>query len=379
MPETVAQLMENFNGMSHDDILKYRDSINTQSLHDSVDAWNNIANDLHTKCTLFQGAIESELNNGWSGATADAAKTSVRKFADDVDSLKNAAQIVASKVGDAAATLTQVKNQLPDKAKNSRTSIAGIVTDVVASSILPGAGAATDMAHGMADHGRANNAQSQARDVMNNVYAKYLPDADKQVPKMPGATKADKNSGGASGPSGPSQSGNGPSSYNSNSSSYGPSNSSSASNSSSTATSNSPTSYNPTSSNSSTSPSSLNLPDATTGTSSSYSPSTTTAGYSPSGSGTAGTTGTGGFNTGGGAGSSVPGTTAGATTAATAANAANKSTSGLGSMMPHSQKKDGEDDKEHKTADYLRGVQEELIGPEPRLLPGGVIGGDYAE
>ncbi|MQY21735.1 hypothetical protein [Nocardia macrotermitis] len=378
LPETVAQLMENFDGMSHDDILKYRDSIDTQGLGLGVDAWNKIADDLHTKATLFQGAIEGQINDGWTGATADSAKTSVRKYADDVDSLKNAALIVGSKVSDAAATLTQVKNQLPDKAKSTSTSVAGILTDAVANAVLPGAGVATTIGHHMTDKGRESNAQSEARDVMNQVYAKYLPDADKQVPKMPGATKSDNNSGGASGPTGPSQSGTGTSTYNSPSTTYGPSNSSGASSYSPSASS-SATSYNlsGTSTNSSTSPSSLNLPDATTGLSSSSSP-TSTAGYSPSGSGTAGTTGMGGFNSGGGLGSSIPGTTNGTTTAATAANAANKSTSGLGSnMMPHGQKKDGEGDKEHKTADYLRGVQEELLGPEERLLPGGVIGGDY--
>lgn len=385
IPQTVAQLMENFDGMSHDDIIKYQGSIDVQGLGASVDAWNNIAKDLGTKCGLFKGAIEGELNNGWSGATANAAKTSVRNFAEDMNTLTNAAQMVASKINDATATLTQVKNQIPGKPSNPATSVTGILTDVAATAI--GAGGATLGSQFMANHGRQTNAQNEARDVMNNVYKKYVPDANTQVPKMPGVSQTDKNAGGASGPSSPAQSSVAPSSYQSNGNTYGPSNSSSSSdsgnsNGSSYGSSNG-YSYSGTSSGNSTSPSSLNLPDATSGLSSSMGNNTATAGYSPSGTGTTGTTGGGGYDasTGGSAGSSVPGT---ASTAAKTANAAtagttsSKNTSSLGGM-PHAGKKDGEGDSEHKTPDYLKGIQEELVGPEPKLLPGGVIGGDYAE
>ncbi|MQY18578.1 hypothetical protein [Nocardia macrotermitis] len=374
LPQTVAQLMENFDGMSHDEIIKYQNSINVQSLNTSVDGWTNIAKDLGSKCDLFKNAIEGQLNNGWSGATAEAAKTTVRNFAEDMSSLTNAANMVASKINDATVTLTQVKNQIPGKQSSTNSSLLGIVTNVLS----PG----SVVAHVMTDHGRSSNAQNAARDVMNHVYKQYVPEANTQVPKMPGVSQTDKNAG-ATGPSGPSQSSTGPNTYNSTGHSYGSGTSTgtSTSNGTSTNPTSTGTSYNSyNSTGTSTSPSSLNLPDATSGLSSSYSP-TSTAGYSPSGSGTAGTTGGGGYNSsGGGLGSSIPGTTAGTNTA-TAANASaakNNSLNGLGGM-PHGGKKDGEGDSEHKTPDYLRGVYEELTGPDPKLLPGGVIGGDYTE
>jgi len=385
LPAGVAAMMENFDTMSHDRIIQYRDHVVPNDMTESATRWKTLADDTHTKAALFQGVIEGLINDGWAGASAESAKASVRKYVDDVDSLKNAAAIVAAKIGDAAATLTQVKAQIPDKPKNRSTSFLGIVTDVVGGAVVPGLGAISSGGQLMADHGRTNNAQNEARDVMNNVYKKYLPDADTNVPKMPGVTPADNTKPGASGPTGPSSS-YGPSSSNStSSSSYGPS------------SSNSPTgasgpTYPSSSTGASTSPSSLNLPDAKTGASSSLSglssglsgANTSTAGYSPSGFGTAGTTGTGGLDssTGGGKGSSVPGTGGNTTTTGTNATAAaGKSTSGMpgGMMGGGGQKGKGEEDGEHKTPDWLKGIQEELIGPEPKLLPGGVIGGDYAD
>ncbi|MQY23929.1 PPE domain-containing protein [Nocardia macrotermitis] len=379
-PEVVSTAMENFEGMSHDRIIQYRNSVVPTDMNSSVAAWETLADITNKKAESFRTDIEKLINNGWSGASAESAKTSVRKYADDVHSLQNAANMVANKLSDASATLTQVKAQIPDKAKRKSTSIAGIVTDVVAGPV----GIATLGGQLMADHGRASNTQAEARAVMQQVYAKYLPEADKGVPKMPGVTTAD-NSGGASGPSNPASTAQSYSpTYNSNASSYGPSSSSGASTSSGTSTN--PSSYN---SGSTAYSSSLNLPDATTGNSSGATSmnslnNTSTAGYSPSGSGTAGTTGGGGFNssaTGGGLGSSIPGTNSGTNSAATAANAANaaKSTNGLNSMMPHGQSKKEGDDAEHKSADYLRGIQEELLGPEQKFLPGGVIGGEYGD
>ncbi|MBU3067108.1 PPE domain-containing protein [Nocardia sp. NEAU-G5] len=380
LPEGVAAMMESFDTMSHDRIIQYRDKVVPNDMNESAGRWKTLADDTHTKATLFQGAIEGLINNGWSGASAESAKANVRKYVDDVDTLKNAAAIVATKISDAAATLTQVKAQIPDKPQNRATSVLGIVTDVVTGVT----GNPTSLIGSvMADHGRRDNAQNAARDVMNNVYKKYLPESDQNVPKMPGVTTADNTSHtGASGPVGPSSS-YGPSS-NSNAHSYGPS------------TSNSPTgasgpSSPSSSTSSSTSPSSLNLPDAKTGTSSNLSglsssmsgTNTSTAGYSPSGVGTAGTTGTGGLNSStGGLGSSVPGTTGTTTTtAANATTAAGKTTSGMpsGMMGGAGQKGKGEGDGEHKTPEWLKGIQEELVGPEPKLLPGGVIGGDYAD
>jgi PPE family len=370
LPEGVTAMMESFDTMSHDRIIQYRDKVVPNDMNESAGRWRTLADDTHTKATLFQGAIEGLINNGWSGASAESAKASVRTYVDDVDTLKNAAAIVATKISDAAATLTQVKAQIPDKPQNRATSFLGIVTDVVANTV--GAGGSSIAGQLMADHGRASNAENSARDVMNNVYKKYLPESDTNVPKMPGVTTADNTSHtGASGPSGPSSS-YGPSS-NSNAHSYGPS------------TSNSPTgasgpSSPSSSTSSSTSPSSLNLPDAKTGTSANLSglsssmsgTNTSTAGYSPSGVGTAGTTGTGGFNSStGGRGSGVPGTTGTTTTtAATATTAAGKTTSGMPGMMGGAgQKGKGEGDGEHKTPEWLKGIQEELVGPSRNSFP----------
>uniref|UniRef100_UPI001C22C0B4 PPE domain-containing protein n=1 Tax=Nocardia alni TaxID=2815723 RepID=UPI001C22C0B4 len=277
LPETVLPKMENFDGMSHDDLVKYRDSIVPDGLTSSSDNWQKMAKDVSDKAVAFQKTIHDLIGNGWSGASADAAAAAVNKYVDDVGSLQDAANLVANKISDATATLIQVKNQIPDKPASRSHSWTGIITDAVASAI-PGGGTLSFGGQLMADHGRTSNAQNEARAVMNNVYARYLPEADTNVPTMPGVTQADNSqnvppSNPGPGPS-PSVSSPGPGPGPSTASTPGPSTS---------------TDTQPSSSDNATTPSSLNLPDALTGqptgatSPSSLSPSTATAGYDGSG------------------------------------------------------------------------------------------------
>ncbi|WP_216903681.1 PPE domain-containing protein [Nocardia alni] len=391
LPNVVSDAMENFDTMSHDRIIQYRGSIDPNGMNASVAAWQKLAKDTGDKAEAFRSDIEGLINNGWAGASAESAKANVRKYAEDAKSLQQAADLVANKLTAAEVTVNQVKNQIPDKPASRSHSWTGIITDVVANTVLPGAGATTLGGQLMADHGRTNNAQAEARAVMNNVYARYLPEADTNVPSMPGVTQADNapnvppsSPGPGPGP-GPGVPGPGP----------GPSTAGTPGPGTSTDTQ-------PSGTGNATSPSSLNLPDALTGqptgatSPSSLSPSTATAGYDGSGLGglgggglDGGGVGGGGLgggldgsSAGGGKGGSVPGagSVGGKPGAGTAGSLAGMSGAGSPSgMMGQKGGQKGEGDGEHQTPEWLKGIQEDLLGPEVRHLPGGVIGGDYAE
>ncbi|WP_147403923.1 hypothetical protein [Nocardia panacis] len=70
---------------------------------------------------------------------------------------------------------------------------------------------------------------------------------------------------------------------------------------------------------------------------------------------------------------------AGKPTMAPAAQARPGQSGAPGGMAPGAAQGKGEDGKEHKTPDYLKNMDNtrELLGAEPRTLPGGVLGGDH--
>jgi hypothetical protein len=381
-PEGVESVMENFDGMSHDRILQFVNSIFPADLSSGSDAWTKLAEGTAQYAKAFKDNIDKEIGNGWAGTAATAAGNSVRTYVDDVDNLKDAGALVANKIDDASATLVQVKNQVPGKAARRSTSLLGIVTDVVV-------GPVSAVGEVMADHGRAGNAQNAARDVMKNVYATYLPESDRNVPRMPGPSQVTGNQdpGGDQPPGRDVPTGVptiDPGGHTPGDNTQPPPGGTTNPNQNTNPSATTPTGVAPHDPSagkpvgttpSITTPSVPSVPSGTV-------PSTTTAGYNPDGPGGPGDPGSPGGpgDTPGGPGRSVPGRAPGGpggTPAPGGLRAGQAGAPGMGGMMSPGGKGKGEDDeKEHKSADYLRGVQEELLGPDIKAIPP-VIGGDY--
>ncbi|MFC4124469.1 hypothetical protein [Nocardia rhizosphaerae] len=381
-PQVLGPVMESFHDMSHSRIMQFVDSIDVGQMSTSIDGWNQLADDTTTKATAFHDSIQREMERGWAGSAATQALANTRQYLADIHRVDQAARLIANKMAEARSGFQQVKYSVPHESESQTGSKMGLVV----SYLMPG----TPVLMDSAATARAEAAQAAAREVMNTVYKPVAVQSDTQVPKVPAPAKA---------PSGqPTDDGTQRRSTDNGSTTDGSVN----------GTTNGTTPGDP----NATTPSeqATTTPGDDTGTdgdttSSSATPSTTPETTTPStddttaasttapgGTAPGGTTpgsGPGGTSTGGpggggpsgpsapGAGQALPGggtqnPRAGTTT--TAGTAAGRT--GMPGMMGAPGARAGKDDEdEHKAPDYLRGVHEELLGPDrPQVPP--VIGGD---
>ncbi|MFF2086881.1 hypothetical protein ACFVVM_24165 [Nocardia sp. NPDC058176] len=386
-PEVVPPLMEDFTDMSHSRIMEFVNSIGLEDLHTSVEGWHKLAEDTTTKATDFHKNIEKEMERGWAGSAATQALASTKAYLADVSKVEQAVSLIANKMEEARTGLQQVRFQVPHESDNQSSSKMGILVSVLS----PGTGYFIDSA----SNARAEAAQNAARQVMQTVYRPVTQQSDTQVPKVPELTKpqSDKpiiDDGGRKTGSDGSTNGNNGNNGNNGSNGDGTQ--------PATTTPEDPSTIDPgnedggddttpsTTTPNTTTPETTD-PNATTPASTAP---TTPAATTPSGLGTGGGGlgsggGGGGLGSGGsgtpGAGQSLPGGGQGQPIAASAgtgtgAAGGRAGMAGMGGMGAPGARGGGKDDEnEHNAPDYLRGVHEELLGPDRLHVPP-VIGGD---
>ncbi|MFB7877671.1 hypothetical protein ACFC06_20680 [Nocardia sp. NPDC056064] len=377
----VPQVMEDFTDMSHSRIMAYVESIDVEALGTSINGWTKLAEDTGTKGQNFHDNIQKEMERGWSGSAANQALASTRSYLADVDKVEQAARLIANKMEEARSGLQQVKYSVPHESDDQSKSKLGIVASVLS----PGTGLVIDAA----SNARSEAAQNAAREVMKTVYKPVAEQSDTQVPKVPLPVdpSSDKPDDGKNKPTGNQNDNN-----NSN-------NQNGTKPTTTNPTTEDPTTEDPTTEDPSTDdPSdddttdddtnpSTTQPDTTPETPTTTNPGTTPAGTTPSGLTPGG--GSPGGSPGGGSPGGTPGGTPGTPTAGTpgspnAAGAAGTAgtaggrngMTGMGGMGAPGGRGGGKDDEnEHSAPDYLRGVHEELLGPDRLHVPP-VIGGD---
>lgn len=385
-------VLENFLGMSHEEIMGFVRSIKPGEMFESVDAWRTLAKDTATAAETFRDNILGQIQAKWEGLAADAAKDKVVAYVSDVDALENAALLVANKVEEAYSGFNQVVNQMPHPPEQP-----GSITSAIVGAI-PVVGSSASAAMAMAYEGRSENAQNRAREVMDTVYKPVATQSDTNVPRIPGpavpAAQAPTDTGAPAGSPGspgtpstdtpgsptgtgdpdqraedtadPSQE---PTVTDETGTETGTEDDGTSTDTTPTSTStDQPTSQSPTS----TVPTST-VPSSTT-------PTTTdpTRTGTPSGPGSPGSPGTPTATP--APGRSIPGTglpdQAAATAAArTASQTGRSGMTGMPGMMGGGARGKGDDDGEHEIPDYLRRVQEELLPQDQKTVPP-VIGGD---
>ncbi|MGW4634002.1 PPE domain-containing protein [Nocardia sp. NPDC004415] len=377
--QVVPAAMEDFTDMSHSRIMQFVNSVNIETMGKSIEGWQTLAKDTGTKGQAFHDNIAKEMERGWSGSAASQALASTKSYLADVGKVKQAAELIANKMEEARSGFQQVKYSVPHESDDQSTSKLGIVT----SFLSPAAGLLIDAT----SSGRSDAAQDAAREVMKTVYKPVAEQSDTQVPKVPLPVdpSSDKPDDGKNKPTGNqndnnnNQNGTKPTTTN--------------------PTTEDPTTEDPTTEDPSTDdPSdddttdddtnpSTTQPDTTPETPTTTDPGTTPAGTTPSGLTPGG--GSPGGSPGGGSPGGTPGGTPGTPTAGTpgspnAAGAAGTAgtaggrngMTGMGGMGAPGGRGGGKDDEnEHSAPDYLRGVHEELLGPDRLHVPP-VIGGD---
>lgn len=371
--------LENWAGKSHQEIYSGAQSLMPGMLQTYATHWNDIATNLGGGLFGSNLAVQNALAAGAKGQIANAATDAARTFFQQLTEVQDVITAVSARIRTVADGAQAVKLSVPPPSNT---------TSAPAVPMTPGtaqAGAAlgiTTAANAMTQGRSEDELHQTAIAAMKNNYDPVFAPAGTGVPTFVSISKPGSQGPGPS--SGPSSTAN----SNANSASNNTQNANNSQqkdsqqkdpSSSDQSSQQSPSSANQGTSSSNTTPQSAD--------SSSFNPSTSTgtAGYN---GGTGGGGGLGGLDSGtssggsGAAGQSIPGTGNGnAAAAAASTNAAAKTTSSGTSGMPGmggaGARKSEDEEREHKTPDYLiMDREEELIG---RLDPasGGALGANF--
>ncbi len=359
----------------------------TTSTDDASRKYAQMATDWQEGVETFLRSINRSIAEAWEGASAEAAKTAISNYANNAQQLTKPLQELADGMAQCAASVNRTRNSIPD---------AVIITG--SSWLNPW------HRHTLEQH-QSEHAQ-EARDAFQNHYVTPFGDIDSKIPVLPAVndpahpldiskptpgTSLSGNdggfnggggggTGGGGGVDGGSGSGSG-AADGSGSGAQGSGDQSQSSNYGSSGNGYSGVNSGLSSSGDAVKPSSFD-PTATT-------PSDF-AGGGPGGGGLGGG-GLGGLGGGlgaggsGGAGHSVPGTgtpLAAQNAAAAARMGAGSGAAGMTGMGGMGSKGGkGEEDGQHERPDWLVNMENtrELLGDDPRTIPGGVIGGDYQD
>ncbi|UGT59840.1 PPE domain-containing protein [Nocardia asteroides] len=385
-------VLENFLGMSHEEIMAFVRSMRPGEMYESVRSWRQLADDTAAAAEAFRAAIIGRVHEGWTGLAAEAAQLKVTEYVSDTDHLKQAALLVANKVEEAYSGFNQVVAQMPHPPEQP-----GSIASAVVGAI-PVVGSSASAAMSMAYEGRSENAQNRAREVMDTVYKPVATQSDTNVPRIPGPAVpgVPEQSGGGVPPGTPSGTGTpstgtpGSPSENANpdqqdtagtdpgdapSTTDDPGTTTGTEDESTSTDTDRDTDDSSTDQPTSQSPDST-VPAGTVPTSTTPTSTDPTRTGTPSSPSTPGSPGTPTATP--APGRSIPGTVvpdqAAAAAAARTANQTGNRSGMMGMPMSGARGK-GDDDQEHQAPDYLRRVQEELLPQDQKTVPP-VIGGD---
>lgn len=379
-PPSITDGGENPDSWSHWDIYNSFNPLNTTNAHTASQNYSQLASGWESAVTFFNARIKQSSDAAWQGPAAEASRTAISNYSTKALELCDSLNAMSTQVAAAVDGVNGTKNgtDVPIQRVSS--------LNVWDGDFL--------WHHGDRSLSKINEERDKARAAMKDHYVTNFVAADKQIPQVPkpdgiggytpssgytpgsGISQSGSQSGSGGGGGGDGQSASG-----SGSGSGSDSGSQSSGTSGTSGTSSSLSGYQSphASSSLSTQPSSY-----FSGMSASTMPSSFTGGTG-TGVGSGGFDGGGGGGTpsGGGLGKSVPGTvgtTTGAavTAAGTRAGGSTPGMAGMGGMGGAKGGK-GEEDSSHEIPDWLRNMEntEELLGPQPKTIPGGVIGGDY--
>ncbi|MFC8047062.1 PPE domain-containing protein [Nocardia sp. NPDC057353] len=384
-------VLENFLGMSHEEIMGFVRSIRPGEMAESVSSWRQLATDTAGAAAAFRDTILGLITEGWTGLAAASAQSKVREYVSEMGGLEQAANLVANKVEEAYSGFNQVVAQMPHPPERP-----GSITSAVVSAI-PVVGSGASAAMSMAYEGRSENAQNRAREVMETVYKPVATQSDTNVPRIPGpAAPSAVDQPGVGVPSGVPSGAGAPSPGSPvgtgapegrDEEGAAPGEEPSVTDETGTEDEATSTETTPTDTETSTEQPTGQSPDSTvpagtvpsstapTGTDPTRTDPSRTG--TPTGTGSPGSPGTPTVTP--APGRSIPGTGMPDQAAAAAARSANQvagrnSMMGMPGMMGGARGR-GDDDQEHQAPEYLRRVQEELLPQDQKTVPP-VIGGE---
>ncbi|MFI2476753.1 hypothetical protein [Nocardia xishanensis] len=107
------QAMEEFGGMSHQEIYDKAQQMQPGVMHAAANTWRKIADGLLFSTMGLNGRVASTIAQGWEGAAADALHTATKQFIAQVTDVHNVARGVSSRIESAAFAAEVVKASVP--------------------------------------------------------------------------------------------------------------------------------------------------------------------------------------------------------------------------------------------------------------------------
>ncbi|GAA5058227.1 WXG100 family type VII secretion target [Nocardia callitridis] len=356
------------NGWSHIEIKNAFGSLDTTNSSDAAGKYTDSATQFDQGIETFARSVTNSISESWEGNAAESAKDAIKRYTDDARQLPGLLSDLSNQINEAAKAIVDTRNAIPDYADHSWTA-----------RINPWRAAEENRSR--------NEVEQKARDAMHDNYVTRFADFDAKVPVLPPAVNPTSPPGDPAIVPGTTVNGPGP----------GPDGSSTPENSTGAPDSadandqdgdgipddqavDQPTRSQDPADNQTTT-SSAGSPSADPGTPTSSNSPQTMASSTPSNAPSTFGPGPGpGAAQTPGAGRSLPGTPGAPTTGGPAAAAAATGRAGMPGMMgpgPGAPGKKG-DESERKGPDYLVNQEntDELLGEIPKVVPGGVIGGD---
>ncbi|MBO0854289.1 MAG: WXG100 family type VII secretion target [Nocardia sp.] len=377
---------ENVFGWDHTQIENAFSGLDTTDANNMSQNYAKAATEWEQGLETFQRSVVNSIAEAWDGAAAESAKSAIKKYSDDAANLADLMAGMSRDIDAAGSAIVATKNAIPAAAAHSWTA-----------NIWPPRAAEEERSR--------NNVTNDSRTAMLNHYVNQFKGYDQTVPVLPaalnptqpGGDQQPPQPGGPGGPGSMPAGGHADGGHGAPSSAAGhhdpktdqPSDGKPGDPSSATKPSagESPAAQAPMATPGGPDAGSHTAPASSAGT------STTPSGISGGGPEPGGSGGPGsGFGSGsgsgasrGGPGRSVPGPKIPGGAAEPAA-ALGRGTATGGAGMPGipgmgAGKSQKESERTHKTADYLINAENaaELIGEEPKTLPGGVIGANPAD
>ncbi|MFC7451232.1 PPE domain-containing protein [Rhodococcus daqingensis] len=165
--------MENFDGMSHEEIKARLDSAAPGGILEDGRMWRAAADRLQQSVSAFTGEIASAIGGGWEGAAADKASSGVSGYSTSASELQRSAILIANKIEEAHTGIDQARRRMPEPESTNVLDIlrSGIVTNPI--------GGLQQAFH------KSEEARQEAIQIMKTEYAPVVQQADSQVPVLP--------------------------------------------------------------------------------------------------------------------------------------------------------------------------------------------------
>ena len=111
----VGQINWETYGQTLDNLVKYRDSINTKWLQDMATNWSTHGKKLSSLAGEFSNEVKSKIIDSWDSTGGAVASTAVQRYADQLLQLPVVMDAIASSLGFSAKFLDATKKNIPDQ------------------------------------------------------------------------------------------------------------------------------------------------------------------------------------------------------------------------------------------------------------------------